>query len=428
MRLRSLPCRGLACALAVLLALPAGALPTLAQQLRERVTTMPRQSTSLEELLDQGLSTEIEGVPQEGPIDPERYRLIPGDVLHLGLWGEMAIGYPLTVGPEGDLIVPNVGPVPVAGETIRAAEEEIAARLKRMYPQAVVSLRLIQPGRFLVSVTGMVRAPGIYESTRLLRLTSVLASAGGIRAGGSLRRITIRNGSTSTREIDLLPWVLGGDLEANPMLDPGEMVEVPERGSVLRVRGPVNGRGGIGDVGAASGNVRPDDAPNWTLEWKDGDTVGSVLALVGGLSDLADGSGTLIRNAEAPQDLNLRNEADLALEMLPGDELEVRFAPRWVFVIGSVRSPGRYPYLPGLDVRDYVYMAGGPTELGRHSGWKMSSEDGEFLLADPEMQVEPGTTIRVPERRSYSITNILAPVTSATALIISVVALVRQNR
>ena len=97
-------------------------------------------------------------------------------------------------------------------------------------------------------------------------------------------------------------------------------------------------------------------------------------------------------------------------------------------VVGSVQIPGRYPYYPGFRARDYVSLAGGESELGRSSGWRLFLPDGEVTGAHDRSEVAPGSTIQVPEKRSRSLMNILGPLTTAVALALSAIALANQSQ
>ena len=74
---------------------------------------------------------------------------------------------------------------------------------------------------------------------------------------------------------------------------------------------------------------------------------------------------------------------------------------RPIFVLGEVSSPGRYSYTSGIDVLGVVATAGGFTYrasrdliLIRHADQQVWQQ---YSLATP-VPIEPGDTIRVPER------------------------------
>lgn len=367
--------------------------------------------------------------PLEAAVDPARYRLFPGDELHLGLWGGAPGAWIFVVSPEGDLVLPKAGPVRVAGLTLSEAEARVRTALAPLFGRTTVTLRLLSPARFLVQVTGMVGRPGIYESSGPTRLSAVLEQAGGVRPGGSIRRIGLRStpagGETPVAiEVDLLRWALGDAPDANPVIEPGTAIEVPPQEAAVRVRGPINGTTLQGAT-PPSGRVldRPDEEADLTLEVRPGDTAGLILDSVGGLSDRATGLGLLRRAGQAPLELDLTRREGRAAPLLPGDTLDVGYARRWIYVTGAVRVPGRVPHYPGLTVHDYVNLAGGPTEIGRADGWRVERPDGRSERVDRQLALSAGTTVRVPERRAYKATSWLAPLSTATALLISIVAL-----
>jgi protein involved in polysaccharide export with SLBB domain len=401
---------------------PSGSILERLQQLQGRDQTTPGETT-----------VPAPSTPLETLVDPDTYRLFSGDELHLGIWGEIPRSFLLSVGPEGDLVLPGKGPLRVAGLTLHEAEETVVATLRPIYGRARVTLRLTQQAKIRIMVTGMVAKPGIYEITGADRLSSLLELAGGVRPGGSLRRIVVRpsdagSGQREPREIDMLPWLLRGEIGSNPFLEPGMRVEVPAQGATVRIRGPVFSRGALQTPVAAAVRIgdRPEEEPDLFIEMRVGDTVGLLLDQVGGLSDRATGRGTLQRGNEPPRVLDLSSPDGRSLPLRPGDTLEVEYNVRWIFVTGSVRSPGRFPYLPGLDARSYVHLAGGPTEVGRTSGWTIEAPDGTRQPVEHAGPVLPGSTLRVPERRSYKTSTWLSPLSTATALVISIVALTRR--
>src|SRR5690606_16117779 len=190
----------------------------------------------------------------EASLDRKVYRLIPGDRIHVGIWGESPVSHLLGVTPDGMLVIPKVGRIEVAGQTLESAERAVTEALTDLYPRARVTLTLLEPGRFRNLVTGMVANPGVYESMVGDRLSMALRAAGGISPGGTGRRIRIFDPigtdtasrstavSESPREVDLLPWLVRADLDANPVLQPGQVIEVAPQEETVSIRGAINGR------------------------------------------------------------------------------------------------------------------------------------------------------------------------------------------
>ncbi len=383
------------------------------------------------------------GTALEHPVDRSAYELVPGDVVLVGVWGPRPETFQTTVTPDGHLLIPDLLGIPAAGLTLEEAEEDVTRELRRLYPRESIRLHLLRLGAFRVAITGAVVSPGLYEVTGASRLSDLVALAGGFRAEAGFRQIRMVRPSKSlaanlspdmrpepqVQEIDHLDWLLHAGPDANPALGPGTRIDVPFREDYVEVGGALGGR--IGEPMPEGGPIRASrddlEPATWVrMEWKDGDNVGDLLAFAGGPGEASTGRAVLWEPDGDRRDLDLRNPVDLAEPLEPFTRIEVEHAERWVYVVGSVRVPGRYPYYAGLSAGDYVRSAGGESDTGRGSGWTVTLADGRtFDAGDQSTPVEPGAELRVPERRSVWLSRVLAPVTSAAALVISVVAISR---
>jgi protein involved in polysaccharide export with SLBB domain len=359
----------------------------------------------------------------ETPIDPATYRLVPGDLLLLEVGGETDRSWRLAISAEGDLLVPGAAPVHAAGTTLSDVVGSVREELSRHYPSMPISLHLMQLGAFRVPVTGLVANPGVVVLHAYDRISTAIAVGGGPLPGGSLRRIVVTQPDGSQQECDLVRFAILGALDQNPAVSPGSQVQVPPARDYVRVTGAVRGipgpdRGLVPNVGS-----RVPENPNILLEWKEGDTAAFALVRAGGLSEDANGEVLLLRGEER----RIYHGADVdSIRLKPGDVLEAAMRERWVYVNGAVRFPGPYPYLPSLAAADYVRIAGGPTEIGRGSGWSIRlPRTNEKIAIGKEAFVPPGSTIWVPERWTYKTSTLLAPISGITALVISLVALRR---
>ena len=73
------------------------------------------------------------------------------------------------------------------------------------------------------------------------------------------------------------------------------------------------------------------------------------------------------------------------------------------YILGQVTSPGSYPYVAGMDVRQAIAIAGGFTRRARTSTVmviRQTPEGRVELDAEPDVQILPGDTIEV-ERRLF---------------------------
>jgi polysaccharide biosynthesis/export protein len=114
------------------------------------------------------------------------YQVGPEDQLDILVYGQDALNRSLRVNGQGEIVMPLVGTVKVAGLTT----QEIEKRLMKLYdahylvnPQITVEVKEFRHQR--VAVTGAVNKPGSYELIGPRTLLEVLAMAGGISNQGS---------------------------------------------------------------------------------------------------------------------------------------------------------------------------------------------------------------------------------------------------
>lgn len=172
-------------------------------------------------------------------LNPE-YIIQQGDKIALRIWGAVSVEQDVTVDGQGNIFVPDVGPIHVVG--IRNAElnGRIRTALKRVYTQNVnVYTNLQAPTPVLVFVTGFVNRPGSYAGIASDSLLYFLDSAGGIDSErGSFRDIRIlRNGAEIARA-DLYDFLLHGNIP-RPQFADGDTIVVGKRGESIAVGGAV---------------------------------------------------------------------------------------------------------------------------------------------------------------------------------------------
>ncbi len=287
----------------------------------------------------------------EQPVDPTKYILGPGDGVYLEVYAIHGFDQDLTVTPEGRLLIPNVGSVTVAGFSITEAEKKVRQALARDFktPDVSLSLRHLRPMK--VNVIGDVLSPGIQTTTALQRVSEVIDHSGGFKSSSSLRNIEIRSATGAIRtHADLVRYYALGDLSANPTIESGDVIVVPNATKYVEVTGNV--------VSAQR------------LEFVQGDSLSTVLALCGGLLPAADKDSIEIARFPNNDPVHAvwlwENYAHGDNPVLhDGDQIFVRafsqyHVPRIVGIGGEVPFPGQYPIDPGTTrLKDIIDRAGG---------------------------------------------------------------------
>ncbi|MDR0701822.1 MAG: polysaccharide export protein EpsE [Azoarcus sp.] len=176
--------------------------------------------------------------------DAREYVLGPGDIIRITVFQNPDLTTEVRVSEKGVLTFPLIGAVSVGGMTTSAAETEIATRLREggFVRQPQVNVLPIQIRGNQVSVLGRVNRPGRFPlETANLRLTDIIATAGGIAADGAdaVVFIGVRNGKQIRREIDLPALFINGDLVNDLPMSGGDLIYV-HRAPMFYIYGEVN--------------------------------------------------------------------------------------------------------------------------------------------------------------------------------------------
>jgi protein involved in polysaccharide export with SLBB domain len=111
-----------------------------------------------------------------------------GDRIALKVWREPWLSdSAIIVDERGDVLLPRVGSVRVAGRSIASVQDSVAARLGEFLRNPSVKVTVFRR----VSVQGEVRAPNLYYVDVTTSLRELLALAGGVTENGSADAITI---------------------------------------------------------------------------------------------------------------------------------------------------------------------------------------------------------------------------------------------
>jgi len=168
------------------------------------------------------------------------YVIMPGDRIIVRLWGAHKFDGVLDVDAQGNLFLPEVGPVPVVGLKHAQLPQVVAERVRSVYTNNVeVYTNLINTQPVALYVTGFVTRPGRYAGGPTDSMLYYLDQAGGIDAErGSFRNIRILRDGRLLVKVDLYPFILDGSLP-RPRLEEGDVILVGERGAGVIAQGQV---------------------------------------------------------------------------------------------------------------------------------------------------------------------------------------------
>jgi polysaccharide biosynthesis/export protein len=149
------------------------------------------------------------GAPSLHAAAPKGYIMGPGDAVKITVYQNPDMTTETRISEVGSVTFPLIGPVELGGLTPAQAEIRIAALLKSggFVPRAQVTVLVTQFRSRQVSVLGQVTRPGRFPIEEpSIRLTDVLALAGGIGPAGAESVTVIRQADNGEQrfEIELL--------------------------------------------------------------------------------------------------------------------------------------------------------------------------------------------------------------------------------
>ena len=167
------------------------------------------------------------------------YRMSSNDLMEFDVFGVPDMKRDVRVNASGDLSLPLIGQVPVAGLTAQAASRLIADRYKEKYLQdPQVSLFIKEFTTQRVAIEGAVLRPGVYPMAGQLTLLRALALSGGFAPYADLNQIVVyRNGAGGAREqftYDLDKVRAGQEMDPNIRADDVIVVQRNARRTALR--------------------------------------------------------------------------------------------------------------------------------------------------------------------------------------------------
>ncbi len=273
---------------------------------------------------------------------PADYIVGPGDELDVQLYGSTNRSLRLTVGRDGSVRLPEIGPVNVEGQHFLSVKSSLEERIERQLIGTRASVSMGDVRSIQVFVLGEAKQPGSYTISALGTITSALYAAGGVRPEGSLRQVALMRAGALVRRLDLYDLLIRGDTSGDANLRQDDVILIPP---VQRTVGVV------GEV------LRPA-----IYEIKGESTVAEVLQLAGGLTANADRSAIVLTRIDEQQH-RMVLPVDLSAEtrsqaLRNGDVLTVaRLRPTLdsgILVQGYIYSPGSFAWRPGIHLTDVV--------------------------------------------------------------------------
>jgi protein involved in polysaccharide export with SLBB domain len=274
---------------------------------------------------------------------PTKYVIGPGDEVRILLWGRVNAQHNLVVDRNGNITIPQIGPVQVAGMTFEDMSKQLITQSQQIVG-ANIDITMGSLKTIPIFVLGDVRRPGAFTVGSFSTITDALLMAGGPTGIGSMRNVQLKRKDKVIIHFDLYDLFLKGDKSKDVILQAGDVVFVP-------VAGPL--------VGLAGNVKRPA-----IYELRDKHDLQSLFDLSGGIIPTAYMQQIQVERIikterQVVVDINDKDFTKARYFMLQDADLIKVFnivdrEANVVFLNGNIKRPGKYEYKPGMRLKDLI--------------------------------------------------------------------------
>lgn len=273
------------------------------------------------------------------------YAVGPGDEVIIRAWGSIDVDYRTTIDRNGLLNLPKVGSFNVSGVKASELEKTLRAQIGRLYTNFDLNVTLGQLRGVKVFVVGPAQRPGVLTLPSQSTLLAAVVMAGGPTATGSMRQVLLRRDGKTISELDMYAFLVEGDKSRDVQLAAGDVVVFQPAGPRVAINGALD-TPAIFELKSTQESVR------------------QVLRYAGGTPPLANPNQAQLERVDAAEkaarfvEAFRLDAAGLDKTLRGGDILTLLpISPQFANAVtlrGHVAQPLRYPYTPGMRVRDLI--------------------------------------------------------------------------
>ena len=160
------------------------------------------------------------------PVPPD-YILGPNDKIKIVLYGNKNNQIHQSISREGDIFIPEVGPIMAAGLTFEGFKESLKQIVAKQLIGIEANITLASLRSIDIFVLGEALHPGMYSISALSTLVNAVIKSGGIATTGSLRNIQLKRNGKVISTFDFYDLLLNGDTSKDARLMQGDVVFIP---------------------------------------------------------------------------------------------------------------------------------------------------------------------------------------------------------
>ena len=274
---------------------------------------------------------------------PSHYVLGVGDQLSIQIYGKENAEYNLPITREGNILIPDVGPIKIAGLAFAEMKSFLTEKIQQRIIGVNVVVSLAELRSMRIFVLGDAYKPGPYTLSSLSSVTHAIFAAGGVSDIGSLRNIEVKRAGKVVQTVDLYDLLIKGDSSSDILLQSGDVVFIPTQNQSVSILGEVR---------------RPA-----IYELKKGDNFNQVIEMAGGLLPSAYPQSTMVerynqQNLRSIVNVDLTNSEARKQTLQSGDYIRVLKSSgmyeKSITVIGAVSRPGKYQWQQNIKIADLL--------------------------------------------------------------------------
>ena len=175
----------------------------------------------------------------EGIVNPEEYRVGPGDKIFISISGVSEISNTFVIDQEGWLYIPRIGGINLRKTSLKDAKEKISDAILRYFKDVDIFISLVDFRMIKVSLLGSVAKPSVFVLSANSRLMDLITGSKQLNETSDMRNIKVISKEGETKNYDLLGFLRFGDFSNNPLLVEGDVVIVQKVDQVIRISGQV---------------------------------------------------------------------------------------------------------------------------------------------------------------------------------------------
>jgi len=170
--------------------LAASAIGAHAQQ--QQIPQMPRPSAASASEPAPASPATAAAPAIRGDVDPNEYRVGPGDKLRIEVYKEAQLSQSVQVRPDGKITLPFIGDLDAAGQPPMALRDSIAQALKTYVTNPTVTVMVVEVAVPIAYVVGEVNHPGsVTLQGGPITVLQAIALAGGLKDFADTKNIRI---------------------------------------------------------------------------------------------------------------------------------------------------------------------------------------------------------------------------------------------